>query len=258
LLEPALPLRGQGEKIDPGQSQHATLEARWSNWWGSPQLFASVVSAMEDSLSEHGEGRVSSSIQLVSASGRRQVFEGPDRFLSEHAPEHLRGLQKLAAEARSGERVIAFELHQERRRLQASGEAVLRIEAEPVAAQSLTAELAPVATAGYHAFWGPCSPRELAGNAAEQRLYLVRAGLNCLVAAILGAGLYLATARFDVPALAFVALLIGLAVPTVIDRIVPQIEVVLGANTRFRAIMRKLVWAVLSPIGLWFVSLFTG
>jgi hypothetical protein len=214
---------------------------------------------MKKSLAEHGESQVTLSIVLVSAGGDRQAFEGYEQFLSEHAPEHLRGLRQLTAEARAGACGIAFELRQERRRLQATGEAVLRIEAEPDTAQSLMRELAPVAASGYHAFWGPCAvPADVAPGIYERNLSLAKIGLNCVVAATLGAGLYLATARFDVPALAFAALLIGLAVPPVVDRIVPQIEVVLGANTRFRAITRRLALAVLSPVGFWFLSLFTG
>ncbi|MGC1853119.1 MAG: hypothetical protein WA687_11835 [Solirubrobacterales bacterium] len=200
------------------------------------------------------------SIAIVWADGVEQSFDGPEEFVAGHPPEQLRGFRRLAATARSDGCEVTFELNRKQRWWRSDGEALLRITgAEPEAARERMAQLLPVAGSGYQDFWGPCSiPDGLAPGNTHRYLHLVRVGLNCLVAAILGAGLYLATAQFEVPALAFGALLIGAAVPTAIDRVVPEIDVAPGGRTRFRAVLGWLSLAAFTPVGAWFVSLFTG
>jgi hypothetical protein len=244
----------------PDQPEHSALEATWSNWWGSPQLFATVASAIEKSLADGGGTQPTASISLVSADGYEQSFDGAADFISAHPPDHLGSFRQLAAKAGSGGCEVTFELNREQRLWSSDGEAMLRVvTADRDAAKRTTEKLLPVAASGYKSFWGPCSiPGDLGPKGIRRRLHLARTALNAAVAAILGAALYLATAKYEIPGLALVALLIGLAVPTGIDRVVPEIDIAPGGRTRFRAIVNRLSLAVLAVVGTWFVSLFTG
>lgn len=216
---------------------------------------------MEGSLADGDGAPPRSSISLVSAVGDKQSFDGPEEFIAAHPPDYLPDFRRLAATASSDRCEVAFELNRQRRMWRSDGEASLWVvAADPSAARGTMAELVPVARAGYQSFWGPCSiPAGLeSGSALRRHLHLVRTALNAGVAGVLGAALYLATAQYDVPALALVALLIGLAVPPAIDRVVPDIDIASGGHTRFRAIVNRLSLVALAPLGTWFIGLFTG
>jgi hypothetical protein len=226
-------------------------------------LFAVVVSAMEKEAASWDGGAdatVTSTIVFVAAD-LEQKFDGPKEFVAEHPPDHLGRFQRLAAGTSAGGGEIVFELKRRQGKLSSGGEALLRVTAhDDEAARQTMAELLPVASSGYQAFWGPCSipPGVTSGPEGGPPLHLVRTVLNTGIAVILGAALYMATAAFGVPALAVGALLIGLAVPTVVDRIVPEIEIASGGRTRFRAISGRLGFAAFSSFGAWIVGLFAG
>jgi hypothetical protein len=245
----------------PQAPQPVTVEATWSNWWGSPQLVASVVSTAEAALSSQSS-QATSSIAVL-AGGYEGLFANAESFVGGVPPEFLSSLREIVAVSKGEVAGMDFTLSRKRRWFGSSDDgARLRVTASTRAASDRLLEaLVPAAARGYQPYWGPC---KVPNNVTQpdwvyRKLKAIRVVLNLIAAAVIGAAVFLATARFSIPGpVALGAFVLGALTPTLIDSAVPKVEIAASGRTRLRVMLARLIGAVLTAVGAAVVGLFLG
>jgi len=125
--------------------------------------------------------------------------------------------------------------------------ATLTIAAPERSAERVSASVIAAIERGYRAYWGPSTIGTPAGTASPsgtQRFAGIARSLVIVLGGFcFGVGSFLASRRFgtDLPSLPVAAL--GGAIPALVDRVVPSIEIAAGRRTRLVVISRRLLQA---------------
>lgn len=117
---------------------------------------------------------------------------------------------------------------------------------------------------GYREYWGTCEwpPEVLPRTRYQQIGGLLRILLNLLLAGVLGYALATAATRIagaDPPGVALIgAIVVGAALPIVVDRAVPDVEVALLGRTRLVVVARRLAAAGGGALGAQILAFLAG
>jgi hypothetical protein len=239
------------------ETQEPTLQANWTNWWGSAQLFASVARAAEEAVSSRANLVTRTSI-TVSDGHYDEQFAGTLEFVQNIPPEILPKIKRISAST-TGEGVdLRFMLERNRRFFASAGHALLAVTSADVnLSHQIIRDVLPAAMRGYQPYWGSYAiPDDLHANLPNPYLGWIRVVIGFVISFVFGAGLYLATARLSIPAPAIFA--VGALVPVTINAVVPDIEIALNGRTRMRAIGARLAGATVAPAAAAIVGLFVG
>jgi hypothetical protein len=236
------------------------LEATWSNWWGSPELFATVVGEIETSLGRRA-GAATTTI-LLGTPHREHEYSALSDF-REVPPERLKGFRRLTASCQGGDWSASFQLSRPNAIASRRDRASLRLvgTGREEDEATLMAALVALVEEGYQPYWGGASiPSEAQADAKKRSALLkaVRPAVDFTLAAVLGAALFLATQRFAVPFVAPLAGVAGLLIPPTIEAVVPRVEIAPGGQTRLRTIRKRLLGSLAAAVGAAVLSLFTG
>jgi hypothetical protein len=233
----------------------SVCEAWWSNWWGSPQLLGRQVRATIDAVERTAPGPASCAI-TVCAGGHTEDFASPEALVAGVSPEALARFTRITATiAGSG---LEARLSWERPHRQGASRQVVRLRVaalEPSAAEGVAREVIPAVGWAYRPYWGACGRPDavLARSAYERHGPNLRYVLIFALALVLGVLLARAVDRLPgagLPSWA-TALVVasGAAIPFVLDRAVPDVEVAALGRTRLRAIGIRMATAVASALG---------
>jgi hypothetical protein len=236
---------------EPGSSH---LWAKWSCWWGSPQLVAQAVRKAESAIAAAGPQQRPRGTITLTVGADRERFESTDSFLAGATPEALRSFSLLELHVRGNgiDLRACFDRRRRSRLGGGRGQAVhLEVIAVNGARESDACEVARAVAVslgrGYSRYWAKseCSPmlREQVGRPlpGHDAVTMVVVGL---VGALLGAGL--ARLLDDLPgvelsSLAMLAVLacVGTGYPVLVSRLVPSVEVAHAGHTRLLSVGRK-------------------
>jgi hypothetical protein len=221
--------------VAPEAAPPETLQARWSNWWGSPQLYAHLVTRITREAGGRGSTRI-----VFRSDTDEETFDSVEAFLARVSPEVLRSFGSAECTVRGS--ACAVDLRMDR-----SSVTVDVTGAKPHDVQSALARIIAEANRGYRPFWGPASwPSDVAPRSRYQRLGgHLRDLFDFAVAAAFGVASMLAATHIsgadDHPgwAMALIALLGG-GIGFVVNRAVPAVEIAANGRTRFRVISTRL------------------
>lgn len=223
------------EELAPPEAPPTALQARWSNWWGSPQLFAHLVACLAN------ESGVAGSV-LISfhGHGHEERFDSVDAFLERVSPEMLRRFTSAECHVRGP--VCEVDLVMARRQVTVEVRAL-----DPHDARIALARIVDEANRGYRPFWGPASwPADVAPRTRYQRYgRRLRDLIDVAVGALFGIASFVVAARLsgaEAPPgwLILLILISGAGIVTAINRAVPAVEIATHGRTRLRVIATRL------------------
>lgn len=211
--------------------------AKWSNWWGSPQLVGRTAAAIAKAAGVDEPPKIT-----VAIGGHYECFSSPDHFIGGVSPEALRRFTRIDISIPG----VTWSLSRARRRL-GGGPASAQLVIEKDLSQSAVAEMIRAVGRGYRAYWGACEwPQEILPQTRYEQIGgLLRYLFNVALAGALGYALATAATRIagaDPPGVALIgAIALGCAIPPVIDRAVPDVEVAFLGRTRLMVVVRRVV-----------------
>lgn len=223
------------EAVAPSETPLTVLRAEWSNWWGSPQLYARLVARIAREA-----GDVAATVITFEGDGHEERFDSVDAFLADVSPEMLRGFS--TAECSVHGFACTVELVMKRDRVTVSVGAP-----DAQDAHIALARIVEEANRGYRPYWGPAGwPGDVARKTRYQRFAgPLRDVLDVAVAVGFGAISTLAAIRIsghdELPgwAIALIVLL-GANVVYFINRAVPAVEIAQDGTTRLRVLSARL------------------
>jgi hypothetical protein len=227
-----------GERVAPSEAPPTVLRAEWSNWWGSPQLYARLVARISREV-----GEVASTHITFQTDGHEERFDSVDAFLAQVSPEMLRGF----ATAECSVRGFACEVELMMRRDLVDVEVSAP---DPQDAQIALARIVEEANRGYRPYWGPAKwPGDVARKTRYQRAGgPMRDLLDVAAAVVFGVVSALAAIRIsgqdDLPSWAIALIvMLGANVVLLINRAVPAVEIAMHGRTRLRVLSMRLAGA---------------
>lgn len=235
-----------------------TCEAWWSNWWGSPQLLARLLIEVERCGATVG-ATPSFSIRN-SRRGWVEQYSTAQEFLHQVPPESLSGFDRIeCALAGPLDVELVLRRHLMPRRTEEHG-VTLRVTSEEGVEESVllsaTADLVSAVTRGFKPYWGRSvwPVQVLPRSRWVEHAHLLRR----LLLVVLGVLLGMALARIipqlpgaeDLGGLVPLAtLLVGFAVPLVVNAAVPSVEVAAHGRTRGLVLTRRLAASAAAATG---------
>jgi hypothetical protein len=220
---PGSPLTAAAPADLPEGSLTEGLEASWSNWWGSHQLFASVAAA---------------------------------------APELLGGFQHVRSVTTAAGVSVRFELNRPKRfDLTGEGAARLAVTGEHDKLTAVGRAAALIAGEGFKFFWGGSHvPPALGGQRWFHRHGgLVKGAINFLLALALGVGGFIFLPRLlgsGFPAVAILA--VGFLLPWLVDAAIPRVEIAFRGRTRLKVVLAALAGSVGASLATKLLSTLAG
>jgi hypothetical protein len=223
------------EPVAPSEAPPTVLRAEWSNWWGSPQLYARLVARIAREA-----GDVAATVIAFEGDGHEERFDSVDAFLEQVSPEMLRGFSTAECSVRG----FACEVELVMRRN------LVTVEVSAPDAQDAHIALARIveeANRGYRPYWGPASwPGDVARKTRSQRFAgPLRDVLDVVVAIAFGVISTLAAIRIsghdELPSWAIALIVVlGANVVYFINRAVPAVEIAQHGTTRLRVLSARL------------------
>lgn len=239
--------------VTPAAASPETLQAEWSNWWGSPQLFAQLVARVTREVGGRGSMRIA-----FRSKRHEEQFDSVDEFLAHVSPEMLRSFSSAECSVRGSTCAVDLRMTREGVTAEVTG-------ADPHDARSALARIIAEANRGYRPFWGPAAwSRDVAPRSRYQRLGgWLRDMFDVAVAAVFGVASMLAATHIsgagDHPGwVMMLIVLLGGGIGFVVNRAVPAVEIAVSGRTRFRVISTRLVASAGGWIGAQVLALLSG
>ena len=252
---PTHPLTITSSARHGGTAAAGTLEATWSNWWGSHHLFAAVASAAETAIRHRYENAPVSTTFFVATRRAPLEYSSVEAFASAGAPELFKGFNQVRSVTSATGVSVVFELNRPKR-FDLTGQGVARLvvtgESDPASLLTVAKPSADMAGSRYRFFWGSCNvPESLGGQRwYERRGNGIRIAINSLLGAIVGVCGYVIAAQF--PGLRGAALLVvavGFLLPWILEAAIPRVEIAFRAKTRLVLVLVALSSAIAGSVG---------
>lgn len=241
------------------------LSATWSNWWGSPQLLARIVSVGSEQLQMISGEPPHTSVTFTDRSGNVETFPSIDQFLHRCTPEMLAGFLLLICEATTGSSayMVSFERPKSLWTTSHSSQVKLLVSADLRTNTHHIGALIREISRGYRAFWGESSWSSASSPRTKylRMGYVFRfifVGLTC---ALMGAVFGSAVERIptDPPSWTGIAAgVVGFLTVLVIDRGIPDVEIADRGRTRLMVLIRRVGATILGGLAAQALALVLG
>jgi hypothetical protein len=246
---------------------HAPV-ARWSNWWGSPQLLAHTLDGFGDAMEREGATILHRSV-VVACGSHVEEFADPSDFVDRVSPEALARFTEIEGRIETSRGDVRLVMRRRARRIVhgVSGQEVV-LDVRPVREADLShaaAQMIRLVDWAHRPFWGPSSwaPELVARRWHRDHGAILRHLWCWIIALALCAAFLFACARLvDSHALALPVTVasgvLGALVPVVTDRAVPNVEITSEAGTRLAAMHSWLLAMLVSALAAQILSMLFG
>lgn len=247
------------------------LVAWWSNWWGSPQLFAQLINVTCEQAFVAPSCRPDVDM-VIATNDHSEHFRSIEEFLARVSPEMLHAFTSLNCAIHGTQCVYLICIERPRGWWPRTSTSQMTVSATAADGTYVNEHMRDGVRAiicearrGYQPFWGPSSwPSVVAPRSTYDRLgHHLRQVFDFSMAAVCGVGIAVGAARLsgfhEPPAWSVIGSgLAGAIVVLLVNFAVPSIEVAFLGRTRLRVTSRRLLAAATGSLGAQVLAFLAG